>query len=79
MKNLHAIMAMMFATSLDNSPFTIPGDIHTDPVLLKQRKDFNIKQRKKKMGLKEFDFNGTIILALNYKNAEKKYKKLLTK
>jgi hypothetical protein len=29
--------------------------------------------------LKEFDFNGTIILALNYKNAEKKYKKLLTK
>jgi hypothetical protein len=74
MKNLHAIMAMMFATSLGNSPFTVPGDIHTDPDLLKQRADFNKKQRKKKLGLKEFDFNGTIILALNRKNAERKYK-----
>jgi len=69
-------MAIMFATSLDYSPFTVPGDIHTDPALLKQRKDFNIKQRKKKFGLKEFDFNGTVILALNKKNAEKKYNKM---
>lgn len=74
---LNAIMAMMFATSLGNAPFTVPGDISTDPDLLKQRKDFNVKQRKKKLGLKEFDFDGTIILALNKKNAERKYRNLI--
>ena len=65
---------MMFAESLTTGPYTVPGDIHTDPVLLKQRIDFNKKQRKKKLGLKEFDFDGTVILALNRKNAERKYK-----
>jgi hypothetical protein len=71
---LAAIMALMCATG--SLPYTKPGDVHTDPQILKQRKDFNIKESKKRQGLKEFNFNGTIILALNYKNAVKKYNKL---
>lgn len=69
-------MAMMFATSMQDSPFTKASNELPDPVLLKQRVDYNKLQRQKKMGLKEFTIDGITVLALNYKNAVKKANKI---
>ena len=76
MKKGSSVIAMAYALSaMSSSGFTLGGKTTAEEILSRKRKE---KKLIVPNGMKEFEIEGIKILALNEKNAVKKYNKIIT-